>query len=114
MKIYVKLFDKEFDVKSSNKAVRSALKMQLEFAKMNNTADKDATEVYATQIGVIDEAELFMKNMLKLTKKQADALDEMDFQETMSAVGYICDRMMGMSDEQIKEDTEKVREDPKK
>lgn len=114
MKIYVKLFDKEFDVKSSNKAVRSALKMQLEFAKMNNTADKDVTEVYATQIGVIDEAELFMKNMLKLTKKQADALDEMDFQETMSAVGYICDRMMGMSDEQIKEDTEKVREDPKK
>jgi hypothetical protein len=118
MKIYVKLFDKEFDVKASNKAVRSALKMQLEFAKMNNkmnnTADKDATDVFSTQIAVIDEAESFMKNVLKLTKKQAESLDDMDFQETMSAVGYICDRMMGMSDEQIKADTEKVREDPKK
>ncbi len=114
MEIYVKLFDKKFDVKSSNKAVRNALKMQYEFAKMNNTADKDATEVFAAQIEVIDEAESFMKDVLKLTKKQAEALDEMDFQETMSAVGYICNRMMGMSDEQIKEDTEKVREDPKK
>lgn len=114
MEIYVKLFDKKFDVKASNKAVRNALKMQLEFAKMNNTADKDATVVFATQISVIDEAESFMKNILKLTKKQAESLDDMDFQETMSAVGYICDRMMGMSDEQIKEDTEKVREDPKK
>lgn len=114
MEIYVKLFDKKFDVKSSNKAVRSALKMQYEFAKMNNTANKDATEVFTTQIGIIDEAESFMKNILKLTKKQAESLDDMDFQETMSAVGYICDRMMGMSDEQIKADTEKVREDPKK
>lgn len=114
MEIYVKLFDKKFDVKASNKAVRNALKMQLEFAKMNNTADKDATVIFATQISVIDEAESFLKEMLKLNKKQVEALDDMDFQETMSNVGYICDRMMGMSDEQIQSDTEKVREDPKK
>lgn len=114
MEIYVKLFDKKFDVKPSNKAVRSALKMQLEFAKMNNTADKDATEVYATQIGVIDEAELFMKNMLKLTKKQAESLDDMDFDETMSTANYVCYRAMGMSDEQIEAEKEKVAEDPKK
>ena len=114
MKIYVKLFDKEFDVKASNKAVRSALKMQLEFAKMNNTADKDATDVFSTQIAVIDEAESFMKNILKLTKKQAESLDDMDFQETMSAVGFICLRMRGLRGATLFAYTKKVRKNQKK
>ena len=114
MEIYVKPFDKKFDVKASNKNVRSALKMQLEFAKMNNTADKSDIDVFTTQITVIDEAESFLKSILKLAKKQAEAIDDMDFQKTMSTVGYICNRMMGMTDEQIKADAEKVREDPKK
>lgn len=114
MEIYVKPFDKKFDVKTSNKNVRSALKMQLEFAKMNNTADTSDIDVFTTQITVIDEAESFLKSILKLAKKQAEAIDDMDFNETFTTVGYICDRLMGMSDEQIKADTEKVREDPKK
>ena len=51
---------------------------------------------------------------MKLTKKQTDALDNMDFDETMSTVNYVCYRAMGMSDEQIEAEKEKVAEDPKK
>ena len=49
--------------------------------------------------------------MLKLNKQQLKQLDNMDFVATQDAVGYICQRVLGRSDEQI---AEEEKEDPKK
>ena len=114
MEIYVKLFDKKFNVNVTNKVFRETMLAQKAFAEMNNTAEKSDAEIFDTSIAANKQAVNYLKDTLKLTKKQTDALDNMDFDETMSTANYVCYRAMGMSDEQIEAEKEKVAEDPKK
>ncbi|MCH5379829.1 phage tail tube assembly chaperone [Limosilactobacillus reuteri] len=118
MQIYIKPLKKKINVPTSHKNMRRVLVMQKQFASMNNLNGKTAEEVFDTQIKVMDEADAFLKVVLKLKEKEIDRLDNMVNQNghdvTVEVVDYVCQRLMGQSDKQIAEANKKVREDPKK
>lgn len=109
MKIYVKLFKRKFDVNSSNKNVRKAYELQLSLAKVNS--EKDPIKRAESQLAMVKSVPKFLGDVLHLNQHQMDQLDGMSFEETLDEVGYVSQRLMGLSDEQI---SAEEHEDPKK
>ena len=109
MKLYIKLFNRKFDVSTSNSNVRRVYEMQLKVAKTQ--AEKDILQRSQDELELVQEMPKFLGIMLKLNKQQLKQLDNMDFEATQDAVGYICQRVLGRSDEQI---AAEEKEDPKK
>lgn len=109
MKLYIKLFNRKFDVETSNGNVRRVYEMQLKAAKTQ--AEKDILKRAQDELELVQEMPKFLGTMLKLNKQQLKQLDSMDFVATQDAVGYICQRVLGRSDDQI---AEEEKEDPKK
>lgn len=109
MKLYIKLFNRKFDVSTSNGNVRRVYEMQLKIAKTQ--AEKDVLKRAQGELELVQELPKFLGIMLKLNKQQLNQLDNMDFEATQGAVGYICQRILGRTDEQI---AEEEKEDPKK
>lgn len=109
MKLYIKLFNRKFDVSTSNGNVRRVYEMQFKVAKTQ--AEKDILKRAQDELELVQEMPKFLGTMLKLNKQQLKQLDNMDFEATQDAVGYICQRILGRSDEQIEAEE---KEDPKK
>lgn len=109
MKLYIKLFNRKFDVSTSNSNVRRVYEMQLRIAKVQ--AEKDILKRAESELELVQELPKFLGIMLRLNKYQLKQLDNMDFEATQDAVGYICQRVLGQTDDQI---AEEEKEDPKK
>lgn len=109
MKLYIKLFNRRFDVSTSNSNVRRVYEMQLRIAKVQ--AEKDILKRAESELELVQELPKFLGTMLKLNKQQLKQLDNMDFETTQDAVGYICQRILGRTDDQI---ADEEKEDPKK
>ncbi|MEE6650633.1 phage tail tube assembly chaperone [Limosilactobacillus pontis] len=116
MKIHVDKLKKTFDVKPTNKAMRSVYQFQLDSAKLSNMKGKKSSEVFSDAIKLIDNIEGFLTNTLGLSKAESKKLDDDFGQEDISEMAsYVASRLMGMSDEEIKaERTEAQGTDPKK
>lgn len=118
MKIRIKPLGKTVNVPTSHKNMRRVLVLQKQFAAMNNLKDKPAEEVFATQIKAMDAADEFLAKVAGLHKKDLDRLDSMDegknIDITFQTADYVCQRLMGQTDQQIKDQNKRVREDPKK
>lgn len=109
MKLYIKLFNRKFDVSTSNSNVRRVYEIQLRIAKVQ--AEKDILKRAESELELVQELPKFLGIMLRLNKQQLKQLDNMDFEATQDAVGYICQRVLGQTDNQI---AEEEKEDPKK
>lgn len=111
MKIHVDKLKKTFDVKTTNKVMRSVYQFQLDSAKLSNMQGKKSSEVFSDAIKLIDNIEGFLTNTLGLSKAEAKKLDDDFGQEDISEMAnYVASRLMGMSDEEIKEDADNSEE----
>ena len=111
MKIHVDKLKKTFDVKTTNKVMRSVYQFQLDSAKLSNMQGKKSAEVFSDAIKLIDNIEGFLTNTLGLSKAEAKKLDDDFGQEDISEMAnYVASRLMGMSDEEIKEDADNSEE----
>ena len=107
MKIHVDKLKKTFAVKPTNKVMRSVYQFQLDSAKLSNMQGKKSSEVFSDAIKLIDNIEGFLTNTLGLSKAEAKKLDDDFGQEDISEMAnYVASRLMGMSDEEIKEDAD--------
>lgn len=103
MKIFVKPFHTEFEVKPTNKNMIKTYQMQLAIAKSQDLAVMDdvveqltlATNMTTTVVNYLD-------NILSLNEKQRKAVDNWELSQTVETANYIAMRLMGMSDKDIK------------
>lgn len=114
MKIHVEKLKKTFEVKPTNKVIRSVYQFQLDASKLSNITKNTNVEAYANAIKLIDLIENFLTQTLGLSKTEAKKLDE-DFEQDdiTEMANYVCGRLLGMSDEDIKGNKTKGT-DPKK
>lgn len=105
MKIHVEKLKKTFEVKPTNKLMRSVYQFQLDSAKLSNMEGKKSTEFFENAIKLIDNIEGFLVNTLGLSKAEAKKLDD-DFEQADIAemANYVSSRLMGLTDEDIKAD----------
>lgn len=103
MEILIKQFaNKPFEVKSSNKNMRSMFALQLSMAKAEDLEDLPAQEQVARSASMLEDVINFLISTLKLSKAQQDKLDDMDFNETISIANHVLARLMGLSEADIK------------
>ena len=111
MKIHVERLGKTFDVKPTNKVIRSVYQYQLDSAKLSDVKNKKAVEIFSNAIAQIDRTENFLSQTLGLSKKESEKLDdEFELNDISEMANYVAQRLMGMSDEDIKESEEKSSE----
>ncbi len=114
MKIHVAKLDKTFEVKPTNKVIRSVYQFQYDASKLSSITDTTNIEAYVNAIKLIDLIENFLTQTLCLSKAEAKKLDEDFEQDDISEMAnYVCGRLLGMSDEDIKGNKPKGT-DPKK
>jgi len=95
--------NKNFEVKTSNINVERALEMQLSMAKADATEGKSGLEIIQMTLDSVKSASQFIKDMLKMSAKESTLVDDMETGDTMLLVNRICLRLMGNTDEEIKE-----------
>lgn len=115
MKIHVEKLNKTFDVEPTNKVMRSVYQLQLDLAKLSARKDK-VVDTFSDAIKVIDTIEAFLTKTLHLSKSEAEKLDDdFDQNDISEMASYVSNRLMGMSDEDIKKDASESKESgPKK
>lgn len=102
MKIKVsQISNREHVVKTSNKNMEKMYDLQLLMAEADDIADKKPIEIIKMQRNMIHQSIDFLTTVLGLNKQEQDKLNDMEFKETIEAVNYTFERMMGMSDEDI-------------
>jgi hypothetical protein len=115
MKIHVEKLKKTFEVKPTNKVIRSVYQFQLDSAKLSNVQGKKPVELFSDAIKMIDNIEDFLVKTLGLSKEEAKKLDDdFDQADISEMANYVASRLMGMSDEDIKAESAKAESDPKK
>ena len=103
MKIHVDKLKKTFDVKTTNKVMRSVYKFQLDSAKLASRQGKDVVGIFSDAIALIDRMEDFLVKTLDLSKQDAKKLDDyFSSEDVQKMANYVASRLMGMSDEEIK------------
>lgn len=113
MEIYIKEFNKRFEVKSSNKNVKATYTLQLKMAQAEDAEDKPAVEQIKLTLQLTDDTENYVADILRLNKQQKEKLDDMDNDVTIGMANHIAMRLMGMTEEDIKKANEEDV-DPKK
>lgn len=102
MKIKVTaISNREHDVKTSNRNMEKMYDLQLLMAQADDIQDKEPIEIIKMQRDMLHNSLEFLTTILGLNKQEQDKLGEMDFKQTVEAVNYTFERMMGMSDEDI-------------
>lgn len=102
MKIKVTaISNREHDVKTSNRNMEKMYDLQLLMAQADDIQDKEPIEIIKMQRDMLHNSLEFLTTILGLNKQEQDKLGEMDFKQTVKAVNYTFERMMGMSDEDI-------------
>ncbi len=111
MKIHVDKLKKTFDVKTTNKVMRSVYQFQLDSAKLASVQDKDGASIFSDAIALIDRMEAFLIQTLGLSKQDAEKLDSyFSSEDVQKMANYVAGRLMGMSDEELKEDAHEGEE----
>lgn len=106
VEIYIKQFKKKFAVKASNRNMTKTYDFQLALAKSQDIDDQDGVAVIKLSKEATAKTVEYIKDVLKLTDKQFETLEDMEFTETVELANYISMRLMGMSDEDIKKANE--------
>jgi hypothetical protein len=102
MKLTVKqLGTKKYDVKTTNKNMRSMFALQLTMAKADDIDGLEPQEQVQRSYDMLNQVLDFITSVLKLSEADAKKLDALEFGETVEVANYIMARMMGLSDEDI-------------
>lgn len=102
MKIKVTaISNRTHDVKTSNKNMEKMYDLQLLMAQADDIQNKQPIEIIKMQRDLLHQSIDFLTTVLGLNEQEQSKLDEMDFKQTVKAVNYTFERMMGMSDEDI-------------
>ena len=102
MKIKVTtISNREHNVKTTNRNMEKMYDLQLLMAQADDIQDKEPIEIIKMQRDMLHNSLEFLTTILGLNKQEQDKLGEMDFKQTVEAVNYTFERMMGMSDEDI-------------
>lgn len=102
MKIKVsQISNREHNVKTSNRNMEKMYDLQLLMAQADDIADKQPIEIIKMQRDLLHQSIDFLVTVLGLDKQEQDKLDNLDFKQTVEAVNYTFERMMGMSDTDI-------------
>lgn len=111
MKIHVDKLKKTFDVKTTNKVMRSVYQFQLDSAKLSSRQGEDGVGIFSDAIALIDRMEDFLVKTLGLSKQDAEKLDDyFESKDVQKMANYVASRLLGMSDEEIKEDADNAEE----
>lgn len=111
MKIHVDKLKKTFDVKTTNKVMRSVYQFQLDSAKLSSGQGKNGVGIFSDAIALIDRMEDFLVKTLGLSKQDAEKLDDFfESKDVQKMANYVAGRLLGMSDEEIKEDADNSEE----
>ena len=111
MKIHVDKLKKTFDVKTTNKVMRSVYQFQLDSAKLSSGQGKNGVGIFSDAIALIDRMEDFLVKILGLSKQDAEKLDDyFESKDVQKMANYVASRLLGMSDEEIKEDADNAEE----
>lgn len=121
------LAKKPFDVKKSGKNLKKTYQFQLDMAKLQDKinqgsaieevdreqlSDKEKEALdkkeqgqaiisFQTMIDIQDNAENYLTEILKLSEKQADDLEELEQDDIFEISQYVAMRMTGMTDAEI-------------
>lgn len=102
MKIKVTaISNREHNVKTTNRNMEKMYDLQLLMAQADDIQDKEPIEIIKMQRDMLHNSIDFLTTVLELNNQEQNKLDEMDFKQTVEAVNYTFERMMGMSDEDI-------------
>lgn len=113
MEIYLKEFGKKFAVKQSNKNMRLTYQLQLKMAQTDDVDDKKPVEQIKMMLELTDAMVDYATSLLRLNAKQQEVLDGLESDATFGLINHITQRMLGMSEQDIK-DAENEDVDPKK
>lgn len=75
--------------------------LQLLMAQSDDLADKQPIEIIKMQRNMLHQSIDFLTTVLGLNKQEQDKLGDLEFSDTIQAVNYVFERMMGLSDEDI-------------
>ena len=102
MKIKVsQISNREHNVKTSNKNMERMYDLQLLMAQSDDIAEKKPIEIIKMQRDMLHQSIDFLTTVLGLNQQEKDKLGDLEFADTIKAVNYVFERMMGMSDEDI-------------
>lgn len=102
MKIKVsQLSNRVHEVKTSNRNMEKMYDLQLLMAKADDIADMEPVEIIKVQRDMLHDSIDFLTTVLNLNKQETEKLGDLEFADTIKAVNYTFERMMGMSDEDI-------------
>lgn len=102
MKIKVsQLSNRVHEVKTTNRNMEKMYDLQLMMAKADDIANMEPVEIIKVQRDMLHDSIDFLTTVLNLNKQEIDKLGDLEFADTIQAVNYVFERMMGMSDEDI-------------
>jgi hypothetical protein len=102
MKIKVMaISNREHNVKTSNRNMEKMYDLQLLMAQADDIQGKEPIEIIKMQRNMIHQSIDFLITVLELNKQEQDKLGDLEFKQTIEAVNYTFERMMGLSDEDI-------------
>lgn len=102
MKIKVsQLSNRVHEVKTTNRNMEKMYDLQLMMAKADDIADMEPVEIIKVQRDMLHDSIDFLTTVLNLNKQEIEKLGDLEFADTIQAVNYTFERMMGMSDEDI-------------
>lgn len=102
MKIKVsQLGNRVHEVKTSNRNMEKMYELQLLMAQADDVANLEPVEIIKMQRDMLHDSIDFLTTILNLNKQETDKLGDLEFADTIQAVNYTFERMMGMSDEDI-------------
>lgn len=100
--------NKPIAVIQSNRTQVEAMKMQLAMAKLQDgDNEEDYMKMLEVYSEVVDKEVAFLTKVLKLTPTQADAVLDLDQQETIDLIMQVITRVMGM--EQTEDEEEVIK-----
>ncbi|MFP7153281.1 phage tail tube assembly chaperone [Weissella paramesenteroides] len=106
------LASKPFAVRGTVKNLKKTYQLQLDMAnsdeKMNGL---DGVEALQAVLDIQEQIESFMIDVLNLSEKQIEKLEDLEQEELMEIAQYLAMRIMGMSDADIKATLAEAQED---
>ncbi len=115
LEIYIQELNKRFQVKASNKNIRKTYELQLMLAQSEDIADDEPVESIKATLKLTNDVFAYVVDILKLTDKQAEKLDELESTQVIEISNHIAMRLMGLSEEDIKKANEdEAQEEEKK
>ncbi|MCS4488376.1 phage tail assembly chaperone [Streptococcus sciuri] len=98
------LAKKPFIIATTNRNMRRMQEFQLSVAKLSDVPDEDYLAQVEAGIALINETIAFLRFILDLDDKQAEILENMDYEETQKIAQKITGRMMGLTEKELEEE----------